>query len=39
METSNDLKRRRLVQAVGCLSYVIGAGAVAALAMMIWRIV
>ncbi len=39
MQTPTDPKRRRLVQAVGCLSYIVGAAAVAGLAVMIWRIV
>lgn len=39
MDTNSDPKRRRLIQAAGCLSYIIGAAAVAGLAMMIWRIV
>lgn len=39
MDTNPDPKRRRLIQAVGCLSYIIGAAAVAGVAMLIWRIV
>jgi hypothetical protein len=39
MQTPPDPNRARLIQAVGCLSYVVGAAVVAGLAMMIWRIV
>ncbi len=40
MQTNLDPhNRRRLIQAVGCLSYILGAAAVAGLAMMIWRLV
>jgi hypothetical protein len=31
--------RRHLIQTVGCLSCVVGAAAVAGLAMMIWQLV
>jgi hypothetical protein len=39
MQTPNESNRRRLIQAIGCLGYIVGAAAVAGLAMMIWRIV
>ncbi len=39
MQTPPDPNRVRLIQAVGCLSYIVGAAVVAGLAMMIWRIV
>lgn len=39
METRPDPSRRRIIQAVGCLAYIVGAAAVAGLAMMIWQIV
>lgn len=39
MDTNPDPNRRRLIQAVGCLSYIIGAAVVAGVAMLIWRIV
>lgn len=39
METSPDPKRLRLIQAIGCLSYIVGIAAVAGLATMIWRLI
>lgn len=39
MDTNPDPNRRDLIQAMGCLSYIIGAAVVAGMAMLIWRII
>lgn len=39
MQMPTDPNRIRLIQAIGCLSYLLGAAVVAGLAMMIWRII
>ncbi len=39
MQVPPDPNRRRLIQTIGCLSYIVGAAAVGGLALMIWRLV
>lgn len=39
MQIPDDPNRRRMIQAVGCLGYLVGAAVVAGLAGMVWRIV